>query len=381
MIGALLVAAAALTAPVEVGTAAGPWAAAPVPGWLEREATAGLRRVRLLDERGREVPYRLLDVSTDLPSPWAEAVVRNLRRTDDGFAFELELPPEPVDAVEIGLGGDSGVLAVAVTTGEPPGTLVDGARIGRLQGLAVGRVELPVTDAGRLAVRLTTLVPGLEPRLVRVRRTLRPGRERASEVLYRAARIPGVGDRDRWRLAAAGDVERIDALVLEVAAPAVLRRTVTVVEAGDGDRPRVVGRGEIARLPLADGGRGIADLRISLSPGAWPALEVEIERGGEAPTELVGASGEVARRWIVFPSPGPGSSLRLAADGTGRSATLERGPLPVHPGDAAEATIGPPVRHATPTPPPSASGPSAAVSLLFVAAAALLAALAWRVLR
>lgn len=383
MIGALLVAAASLTAPVAVGPAAGPWAAAPVPGWLEREVTAGMRRVRLIDDRGREVPYRLVDEATDLPSPWTETAIRNLRRTQDGFAFELELPPEPIDALEIELGGDGGVLAVEVTAGEPPGTLVRGARVGRLQGVAVGRVELPVTDAGRLGVQLTALVPGLEPRRVRVHRTLRPARERTSDVPYRAARIPGDGDRDRWRLAATGAVERVDALTLEIAAPAVLRRTVTVVAAGDGDgdRRRVLGRGEIARLPLADGSRGIADLRIALSPGAWPALEVEIEHGGEAPAELVGASGTAARRWIVFPRPEPGRSLRLIAGDAARSDTLERGPLPVHPDDATEATVGPPDESTTPAPAPSAAGPSAAVSLLFVAAAALLAVLAWRVLR
>jgi len=381
VIGALLVAAASLTASVEVGPVAGPWAAAPVPGWLEREATAGMRRVRLLDDRGREVPYRLLDEATDLPSPWTETAVRNLRRTQDGFAFELELPPEPIDALEIGLGGDGGVLAVEVTAGDPPGTLVRGARVGRLQGVAVGRVELPVTDAGRLGLQLTALVPGLEPRRVRVHRTLRPARERTSNVPYRAARIPGDGDRDRWRLAATGAVERIDALTLEIAAPAVLRRTVTVLAADDGDRRRVLGRGEIARLPLADGSRGIADLRIAVSPGAWPALEVEVEHGGEAPAELVGASGAAARRWIVFPHPGAGSSLRLATDDTGRSDTLERGPLPVHPGDAAEASIGPAGGRVAPTPAPAPPGPSATVSLLFVAAAALLGVLAWRVLR
>lgn len=380
MIAALVLAAAVFAAPVQVADQEGPWAAAPVPGWLERETSGEMGRVRLVDGRGREVPYRLLDAASDLASPWSEAVPRNLRTTGDGFAFELDTGAgAPVDAVEIGLDGEAGVLAVTVSGGEPHGVLTSGVRVGRVQGVTVERVDLPVTDAGRLELRLTTLVSGVEPARVRLRRTLRPPDDGDAGVAYRAVRLPSANARDRWRLVATGDGARVDALTLDVRSPEVLRRRVAVRDprAGNG---AILGRGEIVRLPLADGGRGIASLRLPLVPGAWRVIEVEVERGDEAPIELTGARGEVARRWLLFPRGAGAGKLRLVSGDDRRSDSLERGPLPVLPGDAVRAAVGPPSDVTAPTPAPPPAAPSSAVSLLFLVAAVLLGLLAWRAL-
>lgn len=385
MIAGLLLAVSAWTAPVTLAEPGRRWAAAPLPGWLERRTGGDLSRVRLLDGAGREVPYRVLDAATDLATPWRTIAPHNLRRTATGFAASLELPPDaPVDAVEIGTRGDGGVLSVEIRGGTPPGVLVSDARIGRLQGLEVHTVKLPVTDVPSLDIVVTALVAGLEPTTFRVHRTARPKRSRGAVVRFRAARIPGDGDTDRWRLAAQGDdVERIDGLVLEITSPAVLRRraTVTTVATGDHEPPRHLGGGEIARLPLADGRRGIEVLRLGVRPGAWQSLDLAIDRQGEAPVELAGAVGDTARRWLVFAPPGSAAGLHLTTGDRPRSDSLERGPLPVLPDHAAGADIGPPeITPATPTATPPAA-PSPAVSLLFIVVAALLALLAWSVLR
>lgn len=382
MVG-LLLAAALWSAPVELPQPAGAWAAAPVPGWLEYRTFGELSRLRLLDASGREVPYRLLDAATDLTSPWRAIAALNLRRTTDGFAVSLDLAPvEPIDALEIVCTGDGGVLAAEVRGGEPVGVLAADARVGRLQGVSVTVVGLPVTDVARLDVRLTTLVPGLEPVTFRVHRTLRPTRAGSDRVRFRAARVPGDERSDRWRMSVVGEPSRIDGIVLEVGGPAVLRRQVVVsVPATDESRAIVLGTAEVARLPLADGRRGIEALRVPLRPGAWRTLEIAIERGGEAPLELLGASGNVARRWLVFPPPAQAAGLELVTGDTVRSDSLERGPLPVHPDDVTAAAIATPVELVPATPTPVAGQPSTALSLLFIAAAALLALLAWRVLR
>lgn len=380
---AAALAAAVWTAAVEVSPGAGPWAAAPVPGWLELEEELDGGRVRLLDGRGNEVPYRLVDALEDAGGGWIELEAVNLRRTGDGFRFAVELPPgEIVDRLRLAVEGEEGVLAATVLGGEPAGVLVEGVRVGRLQGAAVVEIELPATDLGRLEVELDELLPGLRPVGAALRRA-RPGRaDELPPVRYRFSAAPEVDGRSRLLLAADGPPPRIAALELEIAGPAVFRRRVTVLDRTPGEEPVTavpIGSAELVRIPLGDGRPGLETTRVPVRPGSWPRLELRAERGSEAPLEVAAVVGVVASRFIVFPRPDrASSSLRLGSGATRRSLTLERGPMTVELGAAASARIGSPMPAEVAVEGGADAG-AVWTSLLFVLVAALLGWLAWRV--
>jgi hypothetical protein len=354
-----------------------------VPGWLEAEPDIDLGGVRLLDEEGREVPYRLVDGRGPDGARWIELEPVNLRRGESGFSFALEVPEgELVDRLRLALEGDEGVLAATVMGGDPVGVLVREVRLGRLQGASVLELELPPSDLARLEVGLEELLPGLRPVGAALRRA-RPGR--ASDVPtfgYRLRPAPETDGRSRLLLSADGPPPRIEALELEVSGPAVFRRLVTVLDRSPDLPPgpaRTLGSAELVRLPLGDGRPGLETTRVPVRPGSWPRLELVVERGAEAPLEVAAVRGVVAPRWIVFPRSGSGAArLSLANGEQPRTRTLERGPLGLDLPLAALAEVGPPVPAET-TGGGDVDADASWVSLLFVLAAALLGWLAWRV--
>jgi hypothetical protein len=384
VISALLLAAVVWNAPVTVPGGGGPWAAAVLPGWLEAEADSDLGDVRLVDGSGHEVPYRVLDAAQSDPNRWLTVAVTNLRRTADGFAFRVEVPAgEVVDRLGLAMAGREGVLTATVIGGNPPGALADAVHVGRIQGASRLEVALPPTDVGRLEIRLTTLVPGLEPTGVRLGRCRLPrvaGLPRP--IAYRLQPAPDDGPWSRWLLLADGPPPRIEALVVGVRSPGVFRRRTEVRARSNGATGSAswqpIGSGELIRIPLADGRTGLEELQIPVRPGSWPRLELRVERGTEAALDVDHALGRAAPRWILFPAPRAGIGLALVADGNRRSRSLERGGTTVDPREAALAEVGPRARVSTPVEDEPIRVPW--VAGLFVVAAGLLAWLAWRVL-
>lgn len=377
MIAGVVLAAVTWTAPVAVRSGGTAWAAAPVPGWLEVVASDDLRGVRLVDGAGNEVPYRLVDPVVRSGERWSAVEVRNLERTPVGFACDV-VDAGLVDALELTLAGEAGVTEVRVTD-SGGGVLADGVRVGRLRGLAVTTLSLPLTDATRLHVTATNLLPGLELTGVRAHRAEAPRAVPPSpQVTFAVSTIPGAAH--AWRLDPVGGPVRVARLRLEVAAPHVFRRRARVLVRPGGGPLREVGSAWIERIPLADGRAGIESLVVELRPGAYPRLRLEAPAGHEAPLELTGAVGEAAPRWLVFPvDAGPGP-LRLEGGNDARSRSLERGALPVELGAAVPAVIG--TRRVEGSSEPASPASSLPwVDLLFVAVAVLLALLGWRVFR
>ncbi len=141
---------------------------------------------------------------------------------------------------------------------------------------------------------------------------------------------------------------------------------------------RTIGSGELMRIPLADGRTGLEGLQVPVRPGSWPRLELRVERGAEAALELDRTLGRSAPRWILFPAPRSGVGPTLVADGRPRSRSLERGGTTVDPREAAPAEVGPRERRLAAEQGEPVRVPW--IAALFVAAAGLLAWLAWRVL-
>ncbi len=377
MIAGMVLAAVAWTAPVSAPTHGAGWAAAPVPGWLEVVEGGDLRRVRLLDGAGDEIPYRLVDPKAQAGERWAVAEVRNLVRTPGGFACDVA-GAGLVDALKLDLDGEAGVVDVRVTDAGG-GVLVDGLRTGRLRGLEVATVPLPLTDVARLHLEATTLVPGLELRGVWARRAEAPRAvPPVATVAFTVRAAPGRVD--AWRLDPVGGPARVVRLRLEVAAPPVFRHRARVLASTGAGSWREVGSARIERIPLADGRPGLESLVVEVRPGANSRLRLEVPAGDEAPLRLTGVVGEGAPRWLVFPVGGSEPPLRLEAGTAGRSRSLETGALPVELAAAAPAAIA--TRRVVPAPEPARRAQGLPwADLLFVAVAGLLVLLGWRVFR
>lgn len=383
-----LLLAALWSAPVQVAPGPEAWVATPVPGWLESVEGHRLRMVRLLDESGVEIPYRLLEPGTD-PEAWFTASIRNRRETSSGHVMELLLPAgEVVDRLRLGLRGQEGVLEVAVEAfgvDGREGALVQRSRVGRLGRADQLEVALPKTDADRLVVATTTILPGLEPSWVELRRVRGWALVAdATPVAMNVSESFGGEDEDLFVLSSANSTERVNAISLHVESPTVFNRRIRVEgwQRTSGDW-RPIGAGSLVRLPLVDGRPGIENLEVSIQPGAYSRLRVRSDRRSEAPLRVIGASAQLARRWLVFPRPETPEDIKLVRSDQVRSWSLEEAARTIDPNAAGRAHVGP--RRAETFPEPEVEGrcPSGAfrlVNLLFVAAAVLLALLAWRVL-
>ncbi len=380
MIG-LLLAASLWTATVDVPTDAGPWAAAAVPGDLELRTGGDFDRVRLLDARGDEVPYRIVDPARGEARRWHPLEVRNRRRTDAGWRLEVLLPAgASIDALRVAFADGEGVHAVTVRA-PGGGEIEDAHRLGRLGETVVDTVDLPPVDLPRLDVELNGLVGDLEPLGVSGHVRSSPFESTPPAALAVTVSDPVDGPDGRsWTLAPPTPAVRIDRLEVDVAAPMVFRRTVEVhaLELGDGEQRWVrVGGGVLERVPLTDGRAGLERLTVAVRPGAWRRLRLEQADGGERPLELASVRARPRPRWLLLPTEGP--RLRLVSGETRRSRTLEERATPVDLARASRAHVGEPTKVAAP------AGETAVlggwwVTPLFLAAAVLLAWLAWRLL-
>jgi hypothetical protein len=383
-----LLLAALWSAPVQVAPGPEAWVATPVPGWLESVEGHRLRMVRLQNGSGVEVPYRLLEPGTD-PEAWLTANIRNRRETSSGHVMELLLPVgEVVDRVRLGLRGQEGVLEVSVEAfgvDGRRGALIQRARVGRLGDAEQTEIPLPNTDAPRLVVRTETVLAGLEPSWVELRRV--PGWELEADTtpLAMAVRKEVAGENeDIFVLTPIGAVDRIHTVAFSVDAPAVFNRRVQVKGwiPGEGGW-RSVGTGTLARLPMADGRPGIENLAVPIQPGAYSRIQVQAPRGSEASLRLSGAEARLARRWLLFPRPEDSEDLVLVRGDRIRSWSLEETAQRVDPEAAGRAWVGTRRAEAMPESETEGQCPAARfrlVNVLFVAAAVLLALLAWRVL-
>lgn len=377
----LLLAASLWTAPVDLPDDAGPWVAAAIPGDLELRAGGDFDRVRLLDARDDEVPYRIVDPARDEAHRWHSLEVRNRRRTDVGWQLEVLLPEgTSIDALRIAFADGEGVHAVAVRG--PDGAVVEDAlRLGRLGETLVDTVDLPPVDLARLDLELTGLVGDLEPVGVSGHLRSSPFESTPPEAFAVTVSDPVDGPDGRsWMLALPTPAVRIDRLEVDVTAPTVFRRAVEVraLELGDGEQRWVrVGGGVLERVPLTDGRRGLERLVVPVRPGAWRRLRLEQPDDSERPLELASVRARPRPRWLLLPTEGP--RLRLVSGETRRSRTLEEQATPVDLARVSRGRIGEPSDVA------ALAGETTVlggwwVTPLFLAAAALLAWLAWRLL-
>ncbi len=388
MIASFVAAALTWTALVNVPDGDGPWIVAPMPGWAESEENGFLDRVRLLDAEGIEVPFHLIDPLALEDRDWLSAQVLNRSITSNGFDLDVLTPAGiTVDAIRLGVRGEEGVFEATVTTGEgeDAATLVEGIRLGRLQDVSSLLLSLPPTDRTRLHVQLTTVLPGLEPESVGIRTTpvLRSA-SKATAIQMRLQPAAPEGDIDRWILTMPHPVARIDHVAVEIVQPQILRRRIRVQtwhETTTFQGWKQIGTAELIRVPLADGHTGLEQLEVDLPPAVYPRLRLEIERGAEAPIALSAVRARPAPRWILFARQTEVRGLQLARTDERRSFTLERGPIPIDPSMVTIASTGPRQEAEASLDESSGSKRNITVDLLFVAAALLLAFLAWRVLR
>jgi hypothetical protein len=377
----LLLAASLWTAPVELPADAGPWAAAPIPGDLELRTGGDFDRVRLLDARGDEVPYRIVDPARNETERWRALEVRNLRRTDGGWRLEMLVPAGvSIDALRIAFADGEGVHEAAVR-GPDGGVVVDALRLGRLGATVVDTIDLPSVDLPRLHIELTALVGDLEPVGASGHVRSSPFESTPPAALAVTVSDPVDGPDGRsWTLGLPTPAIRIDRLEVDVATPTVFRRTVAVhaLELGDGEQQWVrVGGAVLERVPLTDGRPGLERRTVAIRPGAWRRLRLEQPDGSERPLELASVRARPRPRWLLVPTDGSG--VRLVAGDTRRSRTLEERTTPVDLARVARGRVGDPSDvAAAPDEVPVLGGWW--VTPLFLGAAVLLAWLAWRLL-
>jgi hypothetical protein len=183
----------------------------------------------------------------------------------------------------------------------------------------------------------------------------------------------------RWALEPVPEADRIDAILLEISAPAVFRRQVSVSAFTGGESGWTqIGSATLERIPLADGRPGLESLTVPVRPGVWKRLRLEEPLTSERPIEPVVARGRRHPRWILFPADADG--LALEPRQPRRSRTLEDRPPTVDLQAVVVATIGAPVEGGTPAGEDQAPDYGVLVNLLFVVAALLLGLLAWKLL-
>lgn len=381
MITALVVAAATWSAPVQVPPDDGPWAAAPLTAAIEATTDGDLSHVWLTDGGGHEVPYRVVDTADVAGRTWRALTVVNRRRTAAGWRLEVEVPEGiALDALRLEMEGDGGVFDLRVLTGDDDGIVIEGVRLGRLDGTEVLSADLPPVDRGRLSLELDSVVAGLEPLAVSGRARLGPRRPILAPPveLMVGARLEGPST-SRWALEPVPEADRIDAIMLEISAPAVFRRQVTVAAFTGGESGWTqIGSATLERIPLTDGRPGLENLTIPIRPGVWKRLRLEEPLTSERPIEPVVARGRRHPRWILFPADADG--LVLAPRQPRRSRTLEDRPPTVDLQAVVVATIGAPAEGGTPAGENKAPDYGVLVNLLFVVAALLLGLLAWKLL-
>ncbi|RMH21762.1 MAG: DUF3999 family protein [Acidobacteria bacterium] len=290
-----------------------------------------LADLRIIDHRGREVPYRVdagppPDAAREVRATFAPAPLSASREevAREGAAnllrerYELPLPDSPPagEAWQLVMASrrPAFVRRVAVEAG---GEVIARGSFFRLREPRRERLRLDLPEL--VGDRVTVILEGeegffLEPELrFESARTLAAA-ERAEVELKEASRSTEAG---RTRL----ELERPRGVVPDLlhfaTTTAAFHRRIAAWDDGPGAMPGVLGRGEIFRLPAI---APVEELEIAVGRPRGDRLRVEIDDGDSPPLEGLRVRAVVRRPALIFALPdGAGEATATLAFGGGRA--------------------------------------------------------------